>query len=53
MRPFDIEGFDGIVTSTAAPTASGWSDLSCRVGFAPTEKPTPFHGALEKPAYTG
>ena len=25
-RPFDIEGFDSFVTSTAAPTASGWSD---------------------------
>jgi hypothetical protein len=25
-RPFDIEGFDSFVTSTAAPIASGWSD---------------------------
>ncbi len=32
-----LEGFDGFVTSTAAPIATGWSDL-CRVGIAPTEK---------------
>src|SRR5580693_9176600 len=31
-----LEGFDGFVTSTAAPIATGWSDL-CRVGIAPTE----------------
>jgi hypothetical protein len=31
-----IEGFGSIVTSTAAPIATGWSDL-CRVGIAPTE----------------
>ena len=29
-------GFDGFVTSTAAPIATGWSD-TCRVGIAPTE----------------
>ena len=33
-----LEGFDGFVTSTAAPIATGWSDL-CRVGIAPTEEP--------------
>jgi hypothetical protein len=32
-----LEGFDGFVTSTATPIATGWSDL-CRVGIAPTEK---------------
>ena len=32
-----LEGFDGFVTSTAAPIATGWSDL-CRVGIAPTEE---------------
>src|SRR5581483_6205858 len=31
-----IEGFGSIVASTAAPIATGWSDL-CRVGMAPTE----------------
>jgi hypothetical protein len=30
-----LEGFEGFVTSTAAPIAIGWSDL-CRVGIAPT-----------------
>ena len=25
-RPFPIEGFGGIVTSTAAPIATGWND---------------------------
>ena len=39
-----LEGFDGFVTSTAAPIATGWSDL-CRVGIAPTEVPTPLHDA--------
>jgi hypothetical protein len=33
-----LEGFDGFVTSTAAPIATGWSDL-CRVGITPTEEP--------------
>ena len=45
-RPFFIEGFDGFVTSTIAPTASGWSEYSCRVGFAPTEYQH-LHGAPE------
>ncbi len=27
MRPVYLEGFDGFVTSTAAPIATGWSDL--------------------------
>lgn len=31
-------GFSHFVASTPAPIASGWSD-SCRVGFAPTERP--------------
>jgi hypothetical protein len=31
-----IEGFGDIVTSIAAPIATGWND-SCRVGIAPTE----------------
>jgi hypothetical protein len=26
MRPIFLEGFDGFVTSTAAPIATGWSD---------------------------
>ena len=26
MRPVSLEGFDGFVTSTAAPIATGWSD---------------------------
>jgi hypothetical protein len=38
-----IEGFDGVVTSTAAPIATGWSN-SCRVGIAPTEDRR-LHGA--------
>jgi hypothetical protein len=37
------EGFSHFVTSIAAPVASGWS--GCRVGFAPTGKVPPFHGA--------
>jgi hypothetical protein len=32
-----IEGFDGFVASAAAPIATGWSDISCRAGFAPAE----------------
>ena len=51
-----IEGFDGFVTSTAAPIATGWSD-SCRVGVAPTENArlfTAHHGAILPPAgFTG
>src|SRR5262245_62310363 len=35
-RPFFLEGFGSIVTSTAAPIATGWSE-SCRVGIALTE----------------
>jgi len=31
-----IRSFGSIVTSTAAPIATGWND-SCRVGIAPTE----------------
>ena len=47
-RPFDIEGFDSFVTSTAAPTASGWSD-QLPGGTCTHEKPTPSHGALNNP----
>src|SRR5437870_5550330 len=32
-----IEGFGSIVTATAAPIATGWSE-SCRVGFTPAEE---------------
>jgi len=31
-----IEGFGSFVTSTAAPIATGWSDI-CRAGISPTE----------------
>lgn len=31
-------GFSRFVTSTTAPIATGWSE-SCRMGFAPTERP--------------
>ena len=44
----DIEGFDGFVTSTAAPIATGWSDR-CRVGYNPTESPRLCHGARNHP----
>ena len=37
-----IEGFDGFVTSTAAPIASGWSDKLPGGSCAPREKPTPY-----------
>src|SRR5450631_1431133 len=37
------EGFNRFVTSTVAPVASGWS--TCRVGFSPTGKAPPYHGA--------
>ena len=33
-----IGGFSRFVTSTTAPIATGWNE-SCRVGFAPTERP--------------
>ena len=44
-----IEGSGGFVTSTAAPIATGWSDQSCRAGFAPAEDPRLFtaHAKLE------
>jgi hypothetical protein len=35
--PLTSEASDRKVTSTAAPTASGWSE-SCQVGLTPTEK---------------
>ena len=51
-----IEGFDGFVTSTAAPIATGWSD-SCRVGVAPTENArlfTAHHGVYcSRPSTSG
>jgi hypothetical protein len=31
-----IEGFGSFVTSTAAPIATGWSDI-CRAGISPAE----------------
>jgi hypothetical protein len=37
-----IEGFGGFVASTAAPIATGWSDLSCRAGVTPAEDPRLF-----------
>jgi hypothetical protein len=40
------EGFSHFVTSMTAPVASGWSN--CRVGFAPTAKAPPCHGARQK-----
>ena len=43
-----IEGFGDFVTSTAAPIATGWNDI-CRVGIAPTEDRTPFHGTPARP----
>ncbi|MGA8147857.1 MAG: hypothetical protein WB870_09825 [Gallionellaceae bacterium] len=43
MPPLVPEGFNHFVTSIAAPVASGWS--GCRVGFAPTGKAPPYHGA--------
>ena len=46
MRDTLIEGFSQFVTSMTAPIASGWS--GCRVGFAPTGKAPPFHGARDK-----
>jgi hypothetical protein len=45
------EGFNDFVTSTVAPVASGWS--GCRVGFAPTGKAPPFHGAHPKLTFIG
>jgi hypothetical protein len=43
------EGFNDFVTSTVAPVASGWS--GGRVGFAPTGKAPPYHGARQKQAF--
>jgi len=40
------EGFNHVVTSIVAPVASGWSDG--RLGFSPTGKTPPFHGARQK-----
>ena len=40
------EGFSHFVTSMTAPVASGWSGR--RVGFAPTGKMPPCHGAHPK-----
>src|SRR5262249_45754240 len=37
LAVLSIEGFGSIITSTAAPIATGWSE-SCRVGLAPTEE---------------
>ena len=42
------EGFSHFVTSMTAPITSGWSKLR-RVGFAPTGKAPPFHGARRTP----
>jgi len=39
-------GFSHFVTSMTASIASGWSK-SCRVGFSPTGKSPPFHGARQ------
>src|SRR5260370_22509996 len=36
LSALSIEGFGDLVTSIAAPIATGWSE-SCRVGIAPTE----------------
>jgi hypothetical protein len=38
-----IEGFNHFVTSMTAPIVSGWG--ACRMGFAPTGKAPPLHGA--------
>jgi hypothetical protein len=43
FRDSFTEGFNRFVTSTVAPVASGWS--ICRVGFSPTGKAPPYHGA--------
>src|SRR5580692_11498378 len=43
IRDTHSEGFSQFVTSVAAPVASGWS--VCRVGFSPTGKAPPYHGA--------
>jgi hypothetical protein len=47
-----IEGFDGFVTSTAAPIASGWSDQLPGGAFTRWETNT-FHGALNNPGEQG
>jgi hypothetical protein len=44
------EGFNDFVTSAVAPVASGWS--GCQVGFAPTGKAPPFHGARQKGTFS-
>ena len=46
IRDTLTEGFSHFVSSMTAPIASGWS--GCRVGFAPTGKAPPFHGAHPK-----
>jgi hypothetical protein len=46
IRDTLIEGFSHFVTSMTAPIASGWS--GCRVGFTPTGKAPPCHGAHPK-----
>ena len=43
IRDTHSEGFSYLVTSIAAPAASGWS--VCRVGLAPIGKAPPCHGA--------
>jgi len=44
-RYMGLEGFDGFVTSTVAPIASGRSEQVGRAGLAPAGKTLPFHGA--------
>src|ERR1700730_11594398 len=39
------KGFNYFVTSIVAPVAAGWS--ICGVGFSPTGKAPPFHGARQ------
>ena len=46
--PLYTEGFSHFVTSMTAPIATGRSN-SCRVGFAPTRKAPPLHGARRTP----
>ena len=42
-------GFNYFVTSIVAPVAFGWSDS--RVGFSPTGKAPPYHGARQKQTF--
>jgi len=42
-----IRGFDGFVTSTAAPIASGWSD-QLPGGIRTHWESPPLHGALRR-----